>query len=225
MRWLWQKYKQKKKKTFQFSINHRLKLRLVMKGVEAQEYYTTIQEVTAHTIHVSLPLEKGEYVYVRTGQVLQITLYESSGLYQFNTRVFKKIGGSLPLLVLGKPLQIKKFEQRKYIRTKVSWQVVYWSVQYREQGDAQDYTAFTRDISAGGLCLVNPSLLVKGMYIEGRMIVPERGHPTRFTAIVTGVRVDRFSDSTLIGMEFKDISDEDRGYLQDYAQRQEQRTR
>jgi c-di-GMP-binding flagellar brake protein YcgR len=214
-------------KRFKFEVNQKLGLSVTVNGL-TRTYTSSIQEVYDDIIAVAAPIDRGNYVYFQKDETLQVTVHESTGMYSFATKVVGKMSGPLSMLYIYKPSQIKRFQQREYIRAKAFLPVRYSvsrtnrisRMAQKEQGDC-----LMRDISAGGMCLAVPEQLPDGQMVHLEFALsPLSDAPDRFLeaqAQVLRNRKDAFSDKYFTSVIFKDINDVDRDRISAYVDRNE----
>lgn len=207
-------------KVFQFKINQRVELK--RNTADLIGYSSRIQEIDEESISVSMPLVGGRYISILVGESLQVTVYETTGMYSFTTQVIAIDEGAVPMIKLKKPTRITRVQKRKYIRSNLHLTVRYRLLLDNSQSNRSPSTLVraqtrTRNISAGGLCLVMDRDLSPGSLIELWIDFP--GYPSSIEARAKVVRSekDRFSDDYFIRAMFTKIKSEDRKYIDDYV--------
>lgn len=214
-------------KRFKFEVNQKIELSVSTNGLP-KVYASSIQEVFDDIIAVAVPIQKGNYVYFQEDQALQVTVHESTGMYSFSTKMVGKMSGPLSVLYLHKPAQIKRYQQREYIRAKAFLPVRY-SVnrmnRISRMGQQEQGDCLMRDISAGGMCLAVPEQLPDGQPLHLQFALSPLSNKTdsflEAWAQVLRNRKDDFSDKYFTSVIFKDITDSDRERISAYVDRNE----
>jgi uncharacterized protein (TIGR02266 family) len=79
------------------------------------------------------------------------------------------------------------------------------------------YLGPTKNLSAGGMCVIMDSPLAIGSEVELEFGLPGRGEPVRCSAQV--VWSDKARSKCEVGLVFLDISEEDRARVEDFVVR------
>ncbi|MFH1045655.1 MAG: PilZ domain-containing protein [Candidatus Omnitrophota bacterium] len=106
-------------------------------------------------------------------------------------------------------------ERRKYVRLKTSVEVKYTII-----GNPGEVGAFSKDLSAGGLCVGLSEELVSDTPLQLEIVVPDMKDPIRALGRVVWQKKGKDSDSASAfdtGIEFTGISDFDRFNLNRYV--------
>ncbi|RKY37213.1 MAG: hypothetical protein DRP78_01695 [Candidatus Omnitrophota bacterium] len=210
----------KSKNRFKFKINQKVSLQPI--GIKKKLVYQSyIADASEDTITIALPLEKGIYVNIEANDFLKVTIYDNSGMYYFTGKIISRYIGNIPLLTLEKPEQITKFQQRRFIRSKVYWQVRYALIKGSRMPTLMEMKTanqvWARDISEGGICLVIPKHLLNKVNYGLLITMEEYGRAVRVLSKMSRIKIDEFSVNYLVGMEFNYIKSKDKEYISDYV--------
>lgn len=199
---------------FKFKVNQRLRITL-NRPQGLKSFNTIIQEVFEDSIAISTPIEKGIYVYFQEQEVIDVSIYENSGIYTFSSVVLDKLSLPIPLVYLQKPKQVKRFQQREYIRTKAFLETQFRLSELQENNAmGNSRIVWSKDISAGGMCLSFPMKVseqsVFNVWIEMPSTEGKESSVIQAQVKICTVRKDPYSDNYFVGAEFVKIEQEDR---------------
>jgi len=186
---------------------------------------SSIQDVFEHVVRVYLPAPGGVPLDIPPGTSLDVTLFDSSGMYDFTSTVTGLDRGGVAYLELAKPARVKRYQQRKSVRTRAALQAVYLiiSTGRNAPGPAvpESGHVMTRDISENGVCLVMSFELTVGLALELRVQLPTR--VIKAVGEVVRVARDQFSDKYFTGIIIQQISEEDRSLIREFVDRNERK--
>jgi len=103
---------------------------------------------------VAMPMEKGYPVFHGKGSTFYGKVFDESGVYAFKSIFVDKKMGHLPIWIVTMPFDIKKSQQRSFVRFDVALPVV---IEYPLDDDGDEMISlklFTRDLSGGGLQII-----------------------------------------------------------------------
>lgn len=209
-----------KRKTFKFNVSQHLRLG-VLRMDHFVNYKTTIEDLDEDTISIAIPLEKGNYIPLRQGQKVTVTIYESTGMYSFSTVISKVLDGTIPLVELNKPKQIRKIQRREYIRTRTNMEVKY-QVPVRERAKCMPIlvrtgVVRTYDISAGGICIVMNQQFPVGLILELFIELSDIDATCDVLGEILRVKKDFFTGKYLTAMRFTFIPDLARSNIEKFV--------
>jgi len=202
---------------FKFKVNQRILLKLAG-GPAGVSYRTVVQDVTENILFVSLPIVNGEYILARRGEVYEGTLYDPTGMYTFSVVVANRLMRPVPMLALEKPAQVRRFQQRSYPRARAYLDVVYRPLQgglaAAPEREPDKETVWTRDISAGGLCVVVDRDLPVGLDVAMRITLPrDYSAAINCRGIVKRCLAEEYATTRLAGIEFTKIDASDQALI------------
>jgi len=103
---------------------------------------------------IAMPMEKGYPVFTGRGNTFYGKVFDESGVYSFNSTFVDKKMSHLPIWVVTMPIDIKKNQQRFFVRFDVTLPVV---IEYRLHDDKDEVASLkliTKDLSGGGLQVI-----------------------------------------------------------------------
>jgi c-di-GMP-binding flagellar brake protein YcgR len=202
---------------FKFRVNQRILLKPA-EGPAGVSYRTVVQDVTENIVFVSLPIVNGEYILVRRGEVYEGTLYDPTGMYTFSVVTVNRLMRPVPMIALEKPAQVRRFQQRSYPRVRAYLDVIYRPLQgvkeFVPDLEPDKEIVWTRDISAGGLCVVVDRDLPVGLDVAMRITLPrDYSAAINCRGIVKRCLSEEYSATRLAGIEFTRIDASDQASI------------
>lgn len=112
---------------------------------------------------------------------------------------------------MGQQEDLSSRERRKYLRLATSVEV-----KYKIIGDPGEVKVFSRDISAGGLCILAQEKLAPNTPLELKIKIPDLVDHIRALGKVVWQKKSESSQNFDTGLEFTGISDFDRFNINRY---------
>ncbi|MBU3159022.1 flagellar brake domain-containing protein [Clostridium frigoris] len=94
-----------------FKLNKKLEIL-----VDEKYFNSNVQDVTDDYIAISIPTNAGEYLPLSKGAIIDVIYYEEENIYKFASSIIGRKFENIPILLLAKPVEIKKIQRRKYVR-------------------------------------------------------------------------------------------------------------
>jgi c-di-GMP-binding flagellar brake protein YcgR len=197
------------------AVNNRLE---IMDLETRQRFKSIVQEIHPKYIGVAIPISQEGQRMSAAGTEVEVLCIGEKYNYRFYSKIIGKKHDRIPLVLLGVPEFIERYERRDYVRVKNSFPIQYRKLQHGEEKiraselamDASLQSGFCADISGGGMKIVLPVSLKLGEYL---LIIPE--HPEiRFA--LKGKVVNQESKKSPrgvvfhIGIAFIDLSEKER---------------
>lgn len=215
-----------------FKLNQRLTL-ILPEFCPQTQCRSRIEDIAEDSMTIGMPMSKGRPIFVPEQTVLQAKIVENGIAYRFDIRLLAKRISPLPVWVISLPTNIEKVQQRSFVRLDVllpvDMQVIEKTGQAMEASDAPVIKVTTKNISAGGACLITRMPLRHGAALKLRLELPGE-KDLEFSAEV--MRVDKVvndQDLYWIGVEFLEVSETQRKkiiqfiYKRQLEQRQKER--
>lgn len=116
---------------------------------EVNRYHSLVQDVTSTGINVSMPSDGKTVVPLREGTPLVVALWKDHADHRFPTRVVKRTGGKVPMLILAKPTpdQITRSPRREYFRVETKLPATIFQT---SEGKLTRHDAVILDLSVSG---------------------------------------------------------------------------
>lgn len=117
-------------------------------------YSSRVQDFNNATMMVDMPFDDRRVPIIpRPGEQIFGKLAGKNCAYRFTTTFVKAVSGGLPMWVINKPKVVEKFQNREFVRVKVTRPIIVHPLD--EDGAVQDMVSTnTVDISGGGVCVV-----------------------------------------------------------------------
>ncbi|MBZ9688062.1 flagellar brake domain-containing protein [Clostridium estertheticum] len=135
-----------------FAINKKLEILF-----DEKYYNTNIQDLTEDYIEISIPMSAGQYVPLSKGTIIDVIYYEEENLYTFKSSIIGRKFENIPILIISKPMEIKKIQRRKYVRVPLINTAKYKNLknQPRTKPSTIDKSEYLKavlvDLSGGGM--------------------------------------------------------------------------
>ena len=94
-----------------FKINKKLEIL-----INERYFHSNVQDITSEYMAISIPINSGEYVPLSKGAIIDVIYYGEKNLYKFKSTVIGRRFENIPILLISKPVEIKKIQRRKYVR-------------------------------------------------------------------------------------------------------------
>jgi len=195
-----------------FKINQRLEIMLLANNLE--KYPSRIEELTTQNMIIAMPMSKGQPIFLTTGSKFTGRLIDNGSVYQFTSTFIDKRLQPLPVWIVSQPYDIKKIQQRAFVRIDVMLQAEMQIISDSE--DTYPIQVVTKDISGGGVRLVCKKTVKLGTKLQLTINIPDSGY---ISAISEVVRVEQpKSDLPVfwVGTKFVDIKENSRSKIIKY---------
>ncbi len=135
-----------------FAINNKLEIL-----IDEKYYNTNIQDLSEDYIAISIPMSAGQYVPLSKGTIIDVIYYEEENLYRFKSSIIGRKFENIPILIISKPIEIRKIQRRKYVRVPLMNTAKYKNLKNQPKTkpssiDNSEYLkAVLVDLSGGGM--------------------------------------------------------------------------
>ncbi len=150
------------------------KIDVVCENVETKEiviFSSFIKSIESDSLFIGVPQREKEEMQTCIGDYLKARITTEQCAYFFETKVVKYHQQEMKLWELTWPLCMQRSQQRKYVRAKTILEVVLEYMDARMQW--QVMRTYTKDISAGGLQAVMPSVPPEGSNVLIHLFLAE----------------------------------------------------
>lgn len=127
-----------------------------------------IEGVNGNHLVISMPTQQGRLIPIAVGREITIIVADQQGLFGGEARVKARYREPLPVLVVDKPRQFVRMEQRRdYVRLPISLPVHYTLVTEEKPVEEPVWREGTsRDLSAGGIFLISRTSMQTGQIVK-----------------------------------------------------------
>lgn len=136
-----------------FKINQRLQIEIVG-DIETGLYHSRIEDISTEKMVIAMPMSKGYPVNVSRGSQLFGKIITNGAVYRFKSVVIDKRMHPLPVWIVSPPSDIKKVQQRAFVRIEIMLPLRLEFIDTEEQ-ENDALNVITKDISGGGLRIVS----------------------------------------------------------------------
>jgi c-di-GMP-binding flagellar brake protein YcgR len=192
-----------------FKINQKINVAMVPEG----EYHkSSIQEVDEETLSISMPIRRGMFLLLKTGDKVRVEYAVKDAVYSFQANVRdRKRSNEVMLIVLERPNAISRTQRRNYVRFPVNLPIFFQLV--GPDGDTLPDGEVVRqgrtvDISGGGLQIVAMSPPDREDTVLITLKLDDNNpRELQLSGDVSWVVQDDWSKNTRFGVSFTDISE------------------
>ncbi len=196
-----------------FKINQRIVVILPGKDGFAEQYHSRIEDITANSMSIAMPMSKGYPVMLQRGEVFFGRTVVNGLAFEFTSSLLSRELTPLPIWVIAAPYNIKKFQQRAFVRVDVALPVQIMNMEGDQVVETPVIQAITKDISGGGAQIATSHKWALGTKLMVTIDYPEIGPLTLKTEVV---RLEQPQpDRTLfwVGIKFLEITEKDRSNI------------
>ncbi len=146
---------------------------MLPKGNHVEQYPSRIEEVSDGKLAIAMPMSKGFPVMLENGREFYAKVFDDSGIYSFHSALLNKRISPLPVWIVSIPGDMKKIQQRAFVRLDISLPV---TLEYPDDNDPEQtitLDAATKDVGGGGLQLITTQPLTVGMRFQVGIELPE----------------------------------------------------
>lgn len=180
-------------------------MKITLGKKDDQQYHSRIEDITPTTITLAMPMDKGVPVLLSPGNVFFGRTIEKGAVYHFTSTFIDKKIQPLPVWIASPPRDIRKIQQRAFVRVDAVLPVHMEIEGEIEEDSVRLLKVFTRDISGGGIQAICKEPLKLGSQLQLQIDIPEFGIVKSIGKVV---RMEQPQDSRAlfwIGIEFIDI--------------------
>ncbi|WP_378951862.1 flagellar brake protein [Pelosinus sp. sgz500959] len=157
-----------------FRVNQRLEIRL-SKNIKDQQYTSRIEEIIHNHMIIAMPMKKGYPVFHERGSIFYGKVFDGRGAYSFKSNFVDRKMTPLPIWIVTMPFDIVKTQQRSFVRFNVPLPVEIEYPADNEQNEVISIKAVTKDLSAGGLCVICDQTIKVGKQVNLLLDFPDLG--------------------------------------------------
>nr|WP_092068293.1 flagellar brake domain-containing protein [Dendrosporobacter quercicolus]NSL47041.1 PilZ domain-containing protein [Dendrosporobacter quercicolus DSM 1736]SDL73729.1 c-di-GMP-binding flagellar brake protein YcgR, contains PilZNR and PilZ domains [Dendrosporobacter quercicolus] len=193
-------------------VNQRLEIMLA--AVPGKKFASRIEEVHDDHLVIAMPMTKGQPIILNHGSKFFARLVVHQSAYQLTCTFIDKRLNPIPVWLVSRPADIKKIQQRAFVRLDssmpVRWQFL------TETEDDPLISSTIRDISGGGVRIITKNPVPLGSKLKVMIDLPGIG-PLELSSEV--VRIDQpQADLPIfwVGTKFLDIPENIRSKIIKY---------
>ncbi|MBP2635831.1 MAG: ycgR [Firmicutes bacterium] len=166
--------------------------------------------MTPDNIVIAMPMSKGQPVMLQRGDIFFGRTVNNHVAYEFTSSLLNRQINPLPVWQIAMPSNIKKIQQRAFVRIDLAIPVQLQAILEDGTIDETVINVVTKDISAGGVQIVASHLWEIGNKLMARVHYPQIG-PLTFQCDVVRVYQPQSDLSVFwVGIRFLEIAERDR---------------
>ncbi len=196
-----------------FKVNQRIEIIVPGRDGLAEQYRSRIEDVTTENMTIAMPMSKGLPVLMRRGEIFFGRTVINSLAFEFTSVLLAKQINPLPIWIVAVPYNIKKIQQRAFVRLDVALPVQIAKMEDGQVIDEPVINAVTKDISGGGIQIATTNEWKIGTNLLVTVNYPDIG-PITLNGEVVRVQQPQ-PDRVLfwVGIKFLEIGERDRGNI------------
>lgn len=146
------------------------RLEIILASVPEEKLTSRIEEVNEKSMVIAMPMSKGYPILLSSGSKFFVRTVSNNASYQFTCIFIDKQLRPLPIWIVSLPNEIKKIQQRAFVRIDtmipVEWQCA-------ESEDSEVTKTITKDISGGGARLISKQPIRLGTKLKIHINLPD----------------------------------------------------
>ncbi|WP_281241473.1 flagellar brake protein [Sporomusa acidovorans] len=193
-------------------MNQRIAIIVPERGGLAQQYHSRVEDITIDHMVIAMPMSKAFPVLLQRGEVFFGRTVINGLAYEFTSSLLAKQMNPLPVWVIALPYNIKKIQQRAFVRIDAVLPVQFKEIINDEVLD-ETVSAFTKDISGGGVQMVTERRWPIGTRMLVTIDYPDIGPLTIKSEVVRVHQPQSELTVFWIGIRFAEINEKDRNTI------------
>lgn len=154
-----------------FKVNQRLEIMVDKHPTE--QFNSRIEDKSPNNLTIAMPMSKGYPVYLERGGQFFGKVFAEGSLYEFHSNLLDKRMSPLPIWIISLPINIRKLQQRAFVRVEAMVPISIKSLSSSETSPL--VSAVSKDISGGGLRIVSKQPFKLGERAQLYIELPELG--------------------------------------------------
>lgn len=162
---------------------------------------------------IAMPMSKGLPVLMRRGEIFFGRTVINSLAFEFTSVLLAKQMNPLPIWIIAVPYNIKKIQQRAFVRLDAALPVQIANIENGQVVDEPLINAVTKDISGGGIQIATTRQWETGANLLVTVDYPEIGPITLKSEVIRVQQPQPDRVLFWVGIKFLEISERDRGNI------------
>jgi c-di-GMP-binding flagellar brake protein YcgR len=192
----------------EFVVNKKMEIEL-----EDGAYKCNVQDITDEYIGISIPVNNGKYLPLRTGEQVRGVYYCDNNVYRFTTVVIGRKIEKILIIMLKKPEKVVMVQRRTYVRVPLMINV-YCALMSVEKGiyNVSDnqidfFEGYSLDISGGGMKIAVDRKLEKKIIFGNILLItiPLKDETLTVRGKIMRIDNDRSNPKIVCGLNFIDL--------------------
>jgi c-di-GMP-binding flagellar brake protein YcgR len=201
-------------------INQKVEIELAdsnRKNTVSEKYPSRVEDMNDNSVVLASPIKDRIPVFIPVDGRIDVSFSDPSGSYMFSTRVQKYIRELVNQIVVAKPTELIRIQQREYVRLNVNVGI---RIAVTNGGEFSEHEGVTNDLSGGGCRVAVPG----SMTFEHNQEVSFSMELNKKTIIGKGriiwQKIEREPDKpdrVLIGVQFERLSEDNVKFIMQYV--------
>lgn len=166
-----------------------------------EQYHSRIEDISSNNMTIAMPMSKGYPVYLNRGQHFFGKVIVNGLVYRFKSNLLEKRVHPLPVWIISTPIEIKKIQQRSFVRIDTMLHVNF-KIFDTNQDNSPPINAMTKDISGGGLRIIYKHSIKLGARLQISFNIPDIGAVETLGEVMRVDKLDDERDLYGIGIKF-----------------------
>lgn len=162
---------------------------------------------------IAMPMSKGVPIMLQRGEVFFGRIVEDCAAYEFTTSLLAKYLQPLPAWIVTLPYDIKKIQQRAFVRIDTALPVQIAEIVDGQVIEGKIINAVTKDISGGGVQIAISHRWRIGTNLLVTVNYPDIGSLTLKSQVVRVQQPQTDRAIFWVGIKFLEINEKDRGNI------------
>jgi len=169
--------------------------------------------MTSDNMVIAMPMSKGYPVMLQRGDIFFGRTVTNHVAYEFTSSLLSRQINPLPIWQIAVPSNIKKIQQRAFVRIDLSIPVQIKAIHEDGMLDETVISAVTKDISGGGVQIVTGHLWEIGTKLMVTVDYPQIGPLTLKCDVVRIYQPQSDLNVFWVGIRFLEIAESERGNI------------
>lgn len=179
----------------------------------AEQYRSRVEDITADSMVIAMPMSKSLPVLVPRGEVFFGRTVVNHIAFEFTSTLLAKQVHPIPVWIITIPYNIRKIQQRAFVRIDVALPVLIKEIVEGEVVEDTVIEASTKDISGGGVQIVTDRKWQLGTRLMVTINYPEFGPLTLKSEVVRMYQPQPNLAVFWVGVRFLEIGERERGNI------------
>ncbi|WP_255451445.1 flagellar brake protein [Sporomusa sp. KB1] len=194
-------------------MNQRIKVIVPDRSGLAEQYRSRIEDITAENMVIAMPMSKGVPVMLQQGDIFFGRTVINHMAFEFTSSLLSRQINPLPVWTIVLPYNIKKIQQRAFVRIDLNILVQIRAIDADEMLDDTIINASTKDISGGGVQIVTGHKWPVGTKLMVTIHYPQIGALTLESEVVRVFQPQHELAVFWVGIRFLEIAEKDRSNI------------
>ncbi|MGM0470706.1 MAG: flagellar brake protein [Bacillota bacterium] len=194
----------------------------VKSGAYEGEYVCRVTDLDEEQITITLPIKEESVVPLTVGSKVSVTFSDETAKYKFETKInSRQFEDNVATCKLSYPNQFNKIQRRNFVRIPVRKEVDFRELDlddnnnfdYNEEEQEAFRSAFTKDISGGGILLAVREFIATGSFVEVKLKIEKLSFESVIGKVIRMEKLSNHNDKIGLGLKFVNLSSSEQDEL------------